>query len=192
MRRVSCASTSRSSISRVSSSARSIASLRDLVEHHPPHRDLRLQHLEQMPGDRLALAVFVRREQELVGDLEQLLQLGDLLPLVGVDDVEGLEVVVDVDAEARPALLLVLLRDVGRALGQIADVTDARLDDEAVAEVALDRLGLRRGLDDDEASVLCVLCHRRVTIARVSKRSNTARMRPPALYSLSPWSPGLS
>ena len=40
---------------------------RDLVEDHPAHGHLRLQHLEQMPGDRLALAVLVRREQELVG-----------------------------------------------------------------------------------------------------------------------------
>ena len=41
--------------------------LRDLVEDHPPHRHLRLQHLDEMPGDRLAFAVFVCREQQLVG-----------------------------------------------------------------------------------------------------------------------------
>ena len=80
--------------------------LRDLVEHHPLDRHLRLQHLEQVPGDRLALAVLVRREQELGGVLQLALQLVDLLLLVGIDDVERLEVVVDVDAEARPRLLL--------------------------------------------------------------------------------------
>ena len=96
--------------------------LRDLVEDHAPDRHLRLQHLQQVPGDRLALAVFVGREQELVGVLQELLQLADLLLLVRVDDVERLEVVLDVDAEPRPLLLLVLLRDVGGALGQVADV----------------------------------------------------------------------
>ena len=50
----------------------------DLVEDHPPDRHLRLQHLEQVPGDRLALAIFVRREQELVGAGELLLQLARL------------------------------------------------------------------------------------------------------------------
>jgi hypothetical protein len=114
-----------------------------------------------MPGDRLAFAVFIGREQELVGGGEELLQLADLLPLVRVDDVERLEVVLDVDAEAGPCLLLVLLGDVGRALRQIADVADARLHDEVVAEIAGDRLGLRRGLDDDEALVLRVRCHGR-------------------------------
>ena len=103
---------------------------RDLVEDHAADGHLRLQHLEQVPGDRLALAVLVRREQELVGVGEQLLQLRDRLLLVRVDDVERLEVVLDVDAEARPRLLLVLLRDVGGALGKVADVADARLDDE--------------------------------------------------------------
>ena len=125
--------------------------LRDLVEDHPLDGHLRLQNLEQVPGDRLALAVFVRCEQELVGVLQELLQLADLLLLVRVDDVERQEVVLDVDAEPGPFLLLVLLRDVRRALRQVANVANARLDDEAVAEEALDRPRLRRGLDDDEA-----------------------------------------
>jgi hypothetical protein len=129
------------------------------MEDHALHRDLRLQHLQQVPGDRLALAVLVRREQELVGVGEQLLQLADLLPLVRVDDVEGLELVVDVDAEPRPRLLLVLLGNVGGALGEVADVADARLDDEALAEVARDRLRLCGGLDDDEALVLLLWRH---------------------------------
>ena len=131
----------------------------DLVEDHALHRDLRLQHLEQVPGDRLALAVLVRREQELVGVGEQLLQLAHLLPLVRIDDVEGLELVVDVDAEPGPRLLLVLLRNVGRALGKVADVADARLDDEALAEVARDRLRLCGRLDDDEALVFSFCRH---------------------------------
>ena len=82
MRRVSCASTSRWSISRVLLERALDRVAGDLVEHHPAHRHLRLQHLEQVPGDRLALAVLVGREQELVGVLELLLQLGDLRLLV--------------------------------------------------------------------------------------------------------------
>ena len=40
--------------------------LRDLVEHHAADGHLRLQRLHEMPGDRLAFAVLVGREQELV------------------------------------------------------------------------------------------------------------------------------
>ena len=119
------------------------------MEDHPLDGNLRLEHLVQVPGDRLALAVFVGREQELVGVLEERLQLGDLLLLVRVDDVERAEVVLDVDAEPRPLLLLVLSRDVRGALRKVADVADGGLDDEVRTEVSRDGPGLRRGLDDD-------------------------------------------
>ena len=57
--------------------------LGDLVEHHPLDRDvLRLQLVEQVPGDRLALAVLVGGEVELVGVLEQALELADVRLLV--------------------------------------------------------------------------------------------------------------
>ena len=62
---------------------------------------LRLQLLEQVPGDRLALAVLVRREQELVGVLQLALQPGDHLLLVRVDDVVRLELVLDGRRRAR-------------------------------------------------------------------------------------------
>ena len=77
--------------------------LGDLVEDHPVDRDLGLEHLLQVPGDGLALAVLIGGEEELVGLGEQLLELPDLRLLVGVDDVERLEVVLDVDAEAAHA-----------------------------------------------------------------------------------------
>ena len=121
----------------------------DLVEDHPLDRDLGLEGLEQVPGDRLALAVLIRGEVELVGVLEQRLELADLLLLVGVDDVVGLEVVVDVDAELAEGALL----DVGRHLARrrdVADVADRRLDVPVAAEVAGDGPRLRRRLDDDE------------------------------------------
>ena len=55
----------------------------DLVEDHPLHGHLRLQHLEHVPRDGLALAILVGREDELVGVLQRPLQIGDdlLLPV---------------------------------------------------------------------------------------------------------------
>ena len=73
---------------------------RDLVEHHALHRHLRLEHLEQVPRDRLALAVLVGREVDLARVLQRRLELGDDVLLVVGDDVDGREVVVDVDPEA--------------------------------------------------------------------------------------------
>jgi hypothetical protein len=123
----------------------------DLVEDHPPDRDRRLEHLVEVPGDRLALAVLVRREVELVCVLERPLELADLLPLVRVDDVVGLEVAVDVDRElAEPALLLGSRQLGGRR--EVTDVADAGLHLVARAEVALDRLRFRRRLDDHQAA----------------------------------------
>ena len=81
-----------------------------------------------MPGDRLALAVLVRGEQQLVCLVEQFPQLAYLLLLIRVDHVQRLEPGVDVDAEPCPRLLLVLGRYVGRLVWQVTDVTDARLD----------------------------------------------------------------
>ena len=66
--------------------------LGDLVEHHPLDRDARLQRLQQVPGDGLALAVAVSGQVELVDVLEQALQLGDRALLLGADDVERFEV----------------------------------------------------------------------------------------------------
>src|SRR5690606_12432507 len=60
--------------------------------------------------------------------------------------------VVDVDADAGPRLALVLRRDVGGAARQVADVPHRRLDHVVAAEVLLDLLGLRAGLDDHQPS----------------------------------------
>ena len=128
----------------------------DLVEDHPAGRHLGLELLEQVPGDGLALAVLISGEQEFVGVLEQALELGDLLPLVAVHDVQRLEVVVYVDAEPGPRLAAVLGRDLGRAVGHVADVADAGLDHVALAEVAGDGPGLGRGLDDDQLGAMAV------------------------------------
>src|SRR5262249_48089956 len=78
-----------------------------------------------------------------------------------IDDVVGLEALLDVDAKGAEALAL-RLRDVLRPVGKVAHVSDAGPHGVAVAEVAGDRPCLRGRLDDDEA-----LGHRRDTLAPV-------------------------
>ena len=102
----------------MSSAARADGVAGDLVEHHAADGDLGLEHLEEVPRDGLALAVLVRREQELVRVLELALELGDLLLLVRVDDVVRLEAVVDVDGELAEAALLLLRRELAGASGR--------------------------------------------------------------------------
>ena len=136
--------------------------LRDLVEDHAAHRHLGLQHLDEVPGDRLAFAVLVRREKELVRAGEPLLEVGDDLLLARIDDVVRLEVLGDVDAERAEPLAL-SLGNVPRAIGEVANVAYARSDRVVLSEVALDGSRLRRRLDDDEA-----LAHGRNTLAPLS------------------------
>lgn len=157
--------------------------LGDLVEDHPVDRDLGLQDFLEVPRDGLALAVLIGGEVELVGFGQQLLELSDLGPLIGVDDVDRLEVVLDVHAE--PAHLAgVLLGHLGGAVREVADVPDARLDDIARAEVALDRLRLGRRLDDDEsAAAVCGLAGRGQL--RSSLRSTLGG--PVRQYGSTPW-----
>ncbi len=102
----------------------------DLVEDHPLHRHLRLEVLEEVPADRLTLAILVRREVQLAGVLQRGAQLLDDLGAALGQLVGRLEPVVDVDGEA-------LRRQVG-------DVADRGAHIERVAEELGDRLGLRR------------------------------------------------
>ena len=96
--------------------------------------------LGDVPGDRLALAVEVGGEVDVVGALGRLLDLGDLLAAVVGDHVFGREVVVDVDAELALA----------GVLGQVADVAVGGEDPVVGAEVALDRPRLGGRFDDHE------------------------------------------
>ena len=121
----------------------------DLVEHHATDRHLGLEHLEQVPGDGLPLAVLISGQQELVGVLEQTLQLGHLLALAGVDDVVRVEPVVHVDGEPAVRTLLHVSRKL-TGVGQITDVSHAGVDVIALAQEVADLLGLGRRLDDDQ------------------------------------------
>ena len=125
--------------------------LGDLVEHHPMGRDLGLQFLQQMPGDRLALAVAVGGQQEFVGLGQRILQGAQRRPLVGVDHVEGFEAVVHVDPGAGPLLTLVLGGHLGGTGRQVADVASTGLDDVSVAQEAGDLGRFGRRLDDHES-----------------------------------------
>ena len=111
---------------------------------------LRLEHLRQVPADRLAFAVGVSRQQQLGGVLDGGLEVRHLLPLVARHDVVRREVLLDVDAEPAPLLRLDLLRHVGGRLGEIANVTIARLDPILVSQEAAERLGFRGRLDDNQ------------------------------------------
>ena len=118
-----------------------IGRLGDLVEGDPQR--LLAGHvgrLGDVPGDRLALAVEVGGEVDLVGALGGLLDIGDLLAAVVRDHVLGCEIVVDVDPELALA----------RVLGQVADVAVGREDAVIRTEIALDGARLGRRFDDDE------------------------------------------
>ena len=113
-------------------------------------RDLGVEDLKQVPGNGLTLAILIRGQIEDVGLLQQALEIRHLLFLVGVDDVQRLEVVVDIDARLGPRLILVGGRNIRGPHRQVADVADGRLHDKTLAEVAGNGLGLSRGLDDDQ------------------------------------------
>ena len=110
----------------------------------------RLQDFEEVPTDGFAFAVLVRRQVEGVGLLELVLEQLDLFALARRDDVDRREIVVDVDAQVRPRLALVLGRNLLGALRQVAHVADAGLDREAASEVLADRLRLGGRFDDHQ------------------------------------------
>ena len=113
----------------------------DLVEGDAPHRDalervLLLQHPAHMPGDRLALAVRVGRQEERIGALQRLDDRRDLrrAPRVRLP-VHG-EVLLGPDAAVLG--------------GQVAHMPEAREHGVPLAEVLVDRAGLGGGFDNDD------------------------------------------
>ena len=120
---------------------------RDLGEHHPVRlvevveQAVLLEDLRDVPADRLALAVRVGGEVEVVGGLGGLDDGGDVLLVLLDQLVAHPEAVVRID----------------RALlgHQVADMAIRGEDLEVLAEVLVDRLGLGGRLDDEE-----VLGHR--------------------------------
>ena len=118
---------------------------RDLGEHHAVQvlalgQATLLQDLADVPGDRLAFAIQVGREIDVVGQLGGLGDGVDVL-LVALDHlvVHG-EAMLGID---RPLLRL-----------EVTHVTVGGQDVEVLAEVFVDRLRLGRRLDDEQ-----VFCH---------------------------------
>ena len=123
---------------------------RDLVKHDAPDRDLWLEDFFEVPADRLAFAVRVRREQQLGGVLDGRLQMRDLLSFVRRDDVVGREVLFHVDAKTPPLLVFDFLGNLRSRLREIPYVTVARLDPVFVPEETAKNLRLGGRFDDDE------------------------------------------
>ena len=115
--------------------------LRYLMEQYAADGALDLSELVgDVPRDRLALAVGVGRQVDVVGLLGLRLDFLEHLRLAGDDVVLGLEVVVDGDPES--------------ALGQIHHMADRRDDLKVGAQIALDGFRLGRRFNYYE-----VLCH---------------------------------
>ena len=89
-----------------------------------------------MPADRFAFTIGVGSENQLVGVLERVADIGEALFGLGVDFPDHGEVFV---GQHRAIL--------GR---QIADMAEARQDLIALAEIGVDRLGLSRTFNDNE------------------------------------------
>ena len=123
--------------------------LRDFVEHHAAHGNLRLQDLQEVPRDGLTLAVLISCQIEFVALLEELLEFGDLFLLVRVHHVVGRETVIHVDGEAAERPLLHVLGQLG-GLREVADVADGGGHVVVGTQVSLDGGCLRRRLHDHE------------------------------------------
>ncbi len=116
--------------------------LGDLVEDHAGNRHLGLEHLEEMPADALTLPVLVCGQDQLVRVLEQGAQLGYHLFLGGGDDIEGIKVLLHVDAQASPGFLLHPGRDLPGGRWQIPHVAHAGLHLIFLGQEVADGLGL--------------------------------------------------
>ena len=109
--------------------------LGDLVEDDPVGI-AEAERLGEVPGDRLALAIGVRREQRRRRLLDGGAEIADLLLLALDELVLRGEAGVDVDADLR--------------LGQIADVPHGGEHDVLGPEKTGERSRLARRLDDDQ------------------------------------------
>ncbi len=129
----------------------------DFVEDEATRGRLGLQNFDQVPGDGLALTIFIRRQQELAGAPEFASQFSHDAFLVSGDYVNGLKAFVHVHSKGRPVLALELLGNFGGAGRQIANVTDGGRHGVAVAQVALDGARLGGRFDDDQRVLVGVL-----------------------------------
>ena len=107
--------------------------LGDGIEHHPldrlaVERLFLLEHFENVPGDRLAFAVGVGRQNELVGALGCFRDVVEPLLRLGVDLPDHTEIVLGIDRAALG--------------GEVAHVPERRQNLVAAPKVLIDRLRL--------------------------------------------------
>ncbi len=107
-----------------------------------------LEHLVQMPRDRFPFAVFVRRQIEVFGLLDRILQFADLLLFLRWNDVHRLKPLVGIHPQIGPRFRLELLRDLFLSLRQISNVANASLDLIVASQVFRNRLRFGWRLDD--------------------------------------------
>ena len=102
-----------------------------------------------MPGDSFTFAVTIGCQIEGIGLFEQALELGDLLFLIGVDHVVGLEAFFDVDRKLADGALFELIGQL-RGLGKVANMPHGGFNDEGIAQVPTDGFHLRGGFHDQQ------------------------------------------
>ena len=122
----------------------------DLVKHHALHRHLWRQQLQQMPADAFSLAVFVRRQEQLISTLEGIFQLFHRLFLVLRNHIQGFEVGFRVDTEIGPLLPLLSSRNLTGVVGKVAHMSHGGLHPEVLWEESTDGAGLGGALNDDQ------------------------------------------
>ena len=123
--------------------------LRNFMEDHAAHGNLGLEDLEKVPSDSLTFAVLISCQEEFVGLFEELLELGDLFLLVGIDNVIRGEAILDVDGEAPVGTLLHVGGQL-RGLWQVANVTDRGGHMVVGSQVSFDRRRLSGRLHDHQ------------------------------------------
>ena len=123
--------------------------LRDFVEDHAAHGNLGLEDLEKVPSDSLTFAVLISCQEEFVGLFQELLELGDLFLLVGIDNVIRGEAILNVDGEAPVGTLLHVGGQL-RGLWQVANVTDRGGHMVVGSQVSFDRRRLSGRLHDHQ------------------------------------------
>ena len=124
--------------------------LGDLVEHHSLDRYFRLEQFDQVPADRFALAILIRRDIHFAGRFQKLFQLVDYLFLLRGDHVERLEAVVHLDAQPGPGFVAVARGNFGCAGGKVTNMAHACLDFIIVGQEPADRPRLGGRLHNDQ------------------------------------------
>ena len=102
-----------------------------------------------MPSDSLTLTVLISCQEKFVGLFQELLELGDLFLLVGINDVIRGETILDIDGEAPVGTLLHVGGQL-RGLWQVANVTDRGGHMVIGSQVSFDRRRLSGRLHDHQ------------------------------------------